>query len=199
MASDKVNPEDSNKLDLLRHEWEYLCRSVEWNFDVFERQRNYLFILITAMLGLTGSTPKIADAAWVFVGPLIIFFLFRLLNEFDFMIVKNRRRLQIEKRVSSLTGTLYFLRIGTEFKKDRRVGQNYAITIILLLLIILGALAFALYRAILQICQSSWFYPYMLFCIGILCLWIFQVVRMFISADYVGRGFTLIKHDAQVS
>ncbi len=104
-------------------------QSSAWNFDIIEKQRNYGFIFIAAIFGVTGSTLLDTNSSlWVVVPPMVVILISRIITQLGFISIRLDRILDIEAEMTRLTGDDFILRTERNMASDFSSASVYAIT-----------------------------------------------------------------------
>ena len=136
------------KIDILLTEWKYLQDTTAWNFDIIEKQRNYGFIFIAAIFGVTkASILDQQTQLWVLIPPIIIILLARIMTQLEFISIRLNRILDIEHQVSSFTGDSEVLTTETKFSSDFQSATVFAITYLYIYLFFFSVLGVGLWKS----------------------------------------------------
>lgn len=147
------------KVDLLFAEWKYLQDSSAWNFNIIERQRNYGFVFIAAIFGITKAT--ILDSQnqlWLLIPPIVVILLARITTQLEFINIRLNRILDIEHQVSQMCGDDEILATESQFSTDFQSATVYVITYLYIYLFFYSVLGYGLYKSFLYLDNISfWF------------------------------------------
>ena len=171
------------KLDLLVAEWKYLQDSSAWNFDIIEKQRNYGFVFIAAIFGVTGSSIlNEQNQLWVLIPPIVTILLARITTQLEFINVRLNRILDIEALVSSLSGDSELLATESKLASDFKSATVYVITYLYIYLFFYSVLAFSLFKSYIYLQKTigwySWVYI-VVFVITVFFLFVRQLAYTF--------------------
>jgi len=151
----------NKKIDILFSEWRYLQDSSAWNFDIIEKQRNYGFIFVATIFGVTkASILDQQTQLWLLVPPMVVILLTRITTQLEFIGVRLNRILDIEERVSELFGDSEILTTESMFASNKQSTSVYAITYIYIYLFFYSVLAYSLYRSALFLGSQSVILPW---------------------------------------
>ena len=120
---------NEKKIDYLITEWSQLEKSCEWNFDIIEKHRNYGFVFVATVFGVSGS--KILgqyNFLWLIVPPVILIMTLRIITQLEFISIRLNRRLDIEVMLSKMVGDNFYFRSERIFTTDTSSGFTYALT-----------------------------------------------------------------------
>jgi len=144
------------KIDLLFLEWKYLQNSSAWNFDIIEKQRNYGFIFIAAVFGITkASILDQQTQLWLLIPPIVIILLARITTQLEFINVRLNRILDIEHQVSKMCGDSEILTTETRFSTNTHSTSVYVITYLYIYAFFYSVLGFGLYNSFQYLGKSS--------------------------------------------
>ena len=147
---------DEKKLDILFSEWKYLQDSSAWNFDNIEKQRNYGFIFVAAVFGITQASPLDQQShLWVLIPPIVMILLARITTQLEFINVRLGRIVDIEHQVSVMCGTSDMLTTESRFSSDSQSTSVYVITYIYIYLFFYSVLTYGLYRSFEVLSKNS--------------------------------------------
>lgn len=136
------------KIDVLLTEWKYLQDTTAWNFNIIEKQRNYGFVFIAAIFGVTkASVLDQQTQLWVLIPPIVIILLARIMTQLEFINVRLNRILDIEHQISVITGEEDILSTESSFSSDFQSATVYSITYFYIYLFFFSVLAFGLWKA----------------------------------------------------
>lgn len=136
------------KVDILLAEWKYLQDTTAWNFDIIEKQRNYGFVFIAAVFGITkASILDQQTQLWLIIPPIVIILLARIMTQLEFISVRLNRILDIEHQVSELTGDDEVLTTESKFSSDFQSAIVYSITYAYIYIFFFSVLAFGLFKS----------------------------------------------------
>jgi hypothetical protein len=145
------------RLSALVQEWDILNKSIEWNFQIYERQRTLLFAFSGVIVGIEAlpiaptlfASDGLPLAAWIATPFIALTLLYRMLSQLHFVNIKNVRLRRIERTIEQLTQTQDHFRWLTVQRNDnRRLFSNpYAITQAMIFLFVLAVISYAQYRA----------------------------------------------------
>lgn len=136
------------KIDVLLTEWKYLQDATAWNFDIIEKQRNYGFIFVTAIFGITkASVLDQQTQLWVLIPPIVVIILARIMTQLEFINVRLNRILDIEHQVTFLTGDDEILTTESKFAADFQAATVYSITYFYIYLFFFSVLGYGLWQA----------------------------------------------------
>jgi hypothetical protein len=136
------------KVDILLTEWKYLQDTTVWNFNIIEKQRNYGFVFIAAVFGITkASILDQQTQLWLLIPPIVIILLARIMTQLEFISVRLNRILDIEHQVSKLTGDDEVLTTESKFSSDFQSAVVYSITYAYIYLFFFSVLAFGLWKS----------------------------------------------------
>ena len=136
------------KIDVLLTEWKYLQDTTAWNFNIIEKQRNYGFVFIATIFGITkASILDQQTQLWVLIPPIVIILLARIMTQLEFINVRLNRILDIEHQISVLTGEPDILSTESQFSSDFQSATVYSITYFYIYLFFFSVLAFGLWKS----------------------------------------------------
>ena len=147
---------NDDNINLLIKEWEYVNKSVEWNYDLFEKHRNYSFLLIATVFGLSNLNPNEAGLAWIIIPPILLILMYRMLSQLAFIGVKNLRRAKIELEIAEVKKSHKYFRYGVVLSSEITSRGIYISTMIWMHLLIIGVYIYCITQAYQFIIAAQW-------------------------------------------
>lgn len=144
------------RLSALVQEWDILNKSIEWNFQIYERQRTILFAFSGVVVGLEAlpiapavlASDGLPLAAWIATPFIALTLLYRMLSQLHFVNIKNVRLRRIERTIELLTQSQDHFRWLTVQRNDNRrfFSNPYAVTQAMIFMFVMAVITFAQYR-----------------------------------------------------
>jgi len=135
----------SKEIEYLQFEWAQLERSTEWNFGLIEKHRNYGFVFVAAIFGVTGTDISTQSVyLWLVVPPIIVILICRIVTQLEFIAIRLDRRHEIEKRLREITGNPFLFCMESMFSTSKSSTYIYGMTYFHIFTFFLAVFGFAM-------------------------------------------------------